>query len=77
MKQGIKRRTIMSKVTAIKQMANRGRILDKIDSALRDCLAISELLWDSDDTNPETSKRVGVMLWHKIKKLDKNIDKLV
>jgi len=36
--------------------------LDRLNVLLDGCLTVSELLWDSEDTSPETSTRAGVML---------------
>ena len=42
---------------------------DTIDGLLSECLTVSELLWDSESTNHETSTRAGVMLAQKIKNI--------
>ncbi len=42
---------------------------DTIDELLDECLTVSELLWDSEDTSHETSTRAGVMIATKIKKI--------
>jgi len=51
--------------------------LDNINDRLADCITISELLWDSADTDPETSQRAGIMLYRNLEELEKSIDKVV
>lgn len=43
--------------------------IDTINKLLEECRTVSELLWVSNDVEPETSARAGVMIATKIKKI--------